>query len=719
MEKKATHIRVDGPHILMGLLILLCLALGAFLVNEIAFFNVGFSISTKMSDVEYSFLFAAFLAFYLGIIFVKRRYFPAPTSWPIFAGTLVFFGLGVVAIFAYPESKEVYSIYAGGNVLYSQDLGERFRDLLWLTIACLSFYLLAGIAPRCTLPKDFIRFSCLGIILTAIFALVWSLIFEWKTYVSYFQDPEGALRVVSSFLNNRNTFGTLLLLAVVATFVLHCYRPFFFHWIIALGLLFEMIFVFSKTAMVIGGVSLFIFAFYRFILTMKGHALRNWLALGLIALTVVIFYFLLHGWLPKENGMVHLYDNLVELFGKFDGSSFDSRMRIWEASVRLFDGPVSLLFGLGYRNVDYLEGIINHATYVPGVTHNGWLEIFLRSGILGSALALAMLVYLIYATFDAQAKGSRMALPAFFTLLVAISHGATESTDLFRMDGKSMVFALFALYLPLAEHYRAKHADVFDEAKKRLAFEPKEKARVEMPPYRKAGAMLGVIVPLIAAYLGLGYSLGQYVDVSFLGSVPFGVSLVFGLMAVPYAVYAFCYAKTKAGSFFGVFFVILFAGASIALSVLFPNTWLGYVGWLGLPIAWLIPYLATFRRRQGFAGSIFIKVYMPYFLALLLAYLATLPLRFLPFAVPSITLSAATGMLAYFLCLDFTLLAPYGEAVAYPYPQLCHLRELNHLRAFCRRQIRYEDKMESYGMRPWQRRKKQRFRQHPPKEIYP
>ena len=110
---------------------------------------------------------------------------------------------------------------------------------------------------------------------------------------------------------------------------------------------------------------------------------------------------------------------------------------------------------------------------------------------------------------------------------------------------------------------------------------------------------------------------------------------------------------------------------------------------------------------------------MPYFLALLLAYLATLPLRFLPFAAPSITLSAATGMLAYFLCLDFTLLAPYGEAVAYPYPQLCHLRELNHLRAFYRREIRYEDKMESYDMRPWQWRKKQRFRKHPPKEVYP
>ena len=719
MEEAKKAIRVDGPHILMGILILLCLALGAFLINEIAFFNVGFSVSQKMDNVEYSFLFGAFLALYLGIVFLKRTYFPAPTNWALFAGTIAFFGLGVVAIFAFPETKDVHSLYSGTDVLYSQDLSERFRDLLWLSVSCLSFYLLAGIAPRCSLPKDFIRFCCLGIIITALFSIVWSLIVEWETYVSYFQDPEGALRVVSSFLNNRNTFGTILLMGIVATFILHAYRPFFYHWILVIGFLFEMIFVFSKTAMVLGALSLAIFSFYRFLLTMKGHALRNWLSFGIIVVTVALFYWLLNGLLPKDNGMVVLYNNLVGLFSKFDGASFDSRMRIWEASIAMFDGPVSLLFGFGYRNVDYLEGIINHAYYVTGVTHNGWLEIFLRSGILGSTICLAMLIYLIYATFDAQAKGSRIALPAFFALLVAISHGATESTDLFRMDGKSMIFGLFALYLPLAEHYRAKHGEVFIEAKKRLAFEAKEKPKVEMPPYRIAGAILGVVVPLLSAYLGMGYMLGQYLGIPLLGSIPFGVSLVFGVMSLPYAIYAFCYAKTKGGSVTGFIFTFLFAGGSIALSVIFPTSWPSYVGWLCLPVAWLLPYLATFRRRQGFAGSIFVKVYLPYFMALLAAYSVSLPVRFLPFAVPSITLVASLGLLSLFICLAFSLFAPYGEAVAYPYPQLVHIGELNHLRAFYRREIRYEDKMESYDMRPWQRRKKQRFRQHPPKQVYP
>lgn len=102
MKKSVRSPFRPGPYFLSAVMFTLVLGLGAFVVNEVAFFNEGFPL-TRMTDVEFYAAFALYLlAFAAYLVFGKYR-FRYQEPWWLDALLFAFLCFGAVGIFAYPS----------------------------------------------------------------------------------------------------------------------------------------------------------------------------------------------------------------------------------------------------------------------------------------------------------------------------------------------------------------------------------------------------------------------------------------------------------------------------------------------------------------------------------------------------------------------------------------------------------------------------------------
>lgn len=638
--QKAVSI-LPKPYFFSGFLCLLTLIVGAFFLNEVSFFNENFELS-KMNDVEFLVTFVVFILLFVGyFLFAKTRFHYKEPIWIdiILLGVLI---TGFLGIWLFPEETPV------GEVVYVVTLGERIRDLLSMGVSTLLVYVVFVIGPRTTKGKQFSLVIAIFLVLLALSACVYSLIVEFDI-ISHFFRNDGSItgQVIQSYTNNRNTFGTLLLFALGATAILNTHRPNILYSLLFLVFCFFLFLTLSKTSLVLGAGFMGVYGLYRFFFTFPRHKFRNTLVLMVCILFVAAVLIMnFTSWLDFLGNIAAGTKNVFVNLTKF--GSFQSRIDTWEVCFAALDTPSKLLLGMGYRNINYYVYALNfQALGHTFPTHNGLVDLFCRSGIVGASFFLVLLFYYFTCLALSIKKENHLSITYLLITFVFLFHAMTETTDFFLMDAKALGLALMVLFPVISMRYRDKTGIAVEERDFLMSSPSKlPKVRYEIPAWRKMGIALFILAPFVFAFSCSGAAFGFYYDASLLLNRGFYLSVTLNYFLLPYAFYCGTFLRKNRGLYFTL--LILFFLASIIPTIFMDGNLSILVSLLALPLP-VFGGCFTRNARRGRHPNLFSHTFAPYLI---------------PFIVSNLLCHILDGrmdaLVSRYLCLLFALLGLFS-----------------------------------------------------------
>lgn len=226
-------------------------------------------------------------------------------------------------------------------------------------------------------------------------------------------------------LYNSNLWGSTVMVALISTMMLNIKKFNIFYYIIMIYFVVFNIFTSCATTIFISFAVLLCYTFFEIFALFKKDVKMGvfWL---LAYLTFLIGVGLVMATLIRSG------DNPVANFWKFvdihvlqaDFATFTSRTKIWQAAFDLLkENPRDFVFGLGFKsaNTYFTEyyRVFVEAGFLVRSTHNGFVEIMLRHGIVGLILYVGALGVCAYAFVKMLFKKK---IRAFF--LYGISFGA-------------------------------------------------------------------------------------------------------------------------------------------------------------------------------------------------------------------------------------------------------------------------------------------------------
>ena len=436
------------PYLAIGVLIFIYLIFTAYLEEGISLIDAVFT--SEMTYVEFYLTFALVSVLWLTIIVISVRSFSITINWAVFAFVALLFVVDVVAIVSFP------SVTIGSTSIYRLTADLRFRYIIdWLS-CCMAFYVMFAVLPRVVFSERQLDFYFIGAIIIGLFAVLFSLIVEFQSYASFFNVSTSFSNYSSpvSFTNNKNTFGTLLMICVLCSGYLRVKKANIIWSFFSFFFFFETIIVSSKTA--IFAETLFLLCLYSwlFVKEFKNHPLITVIRfLTFLILIVGAIVFVKNSELPFWN---KLRQFLLSFFTS-SGWLLEGRTDIWQSILTNIDSPVKLLFGTGDWNFSWYLGIIstNNGLKIESA-HSGFFDVFGRLGLFGLCLYLALLVFflrIIWNDFKKRRTTSFVRLLIFASIIL---HGLAEDTNFLNMQAKTMMVTFIAFVPTLVNWYSDK-----------------------------------------------------------------------------------------------------------------------------------------------------------------------------------------------------------------------------------------------------------------------
>lgn len=700
MGNETKKTRKPGPYAISALFFILVIGVGAFFINEISLFNEGFPLDL-MTNLEFLVTFGVFLVAFLGYLLFAKRQFHYKEPWWLDLLLFLLLICGALGIFLFPEQTPFPE---KGYVLVVGDM-DMLRNFLTFFASVLLMYTCFVIGPRCTRGNKVSLFVAAVLIVLALVGIAYSFVREWDVIASYFH-PEGTLssQVLKSFFNNRNTFGTLLLFAVASCALWNSHFPSFIWYVLILVFTFIEVFILSKTSLILGLVFFAVYGLYRFVMTVRSHPVRNvffllFVLLGFVALILCIktdvFSFL-----EPIPTYVRTLARSVKQFG-----TFDARIEIWEDTIACLDTPIKVIFGVGYRNINYVVGAFTYGQKQIFWTHNGVVDILARSGVVGIVLTSAILIYFLVCLFLQMRKENELSVTLLISALILWIHGMTETTDFFLMDIKSICLVMLTFFPCLSDFYRSQTGIGAQERNYLDALSFPRKARYEIPPYRIGGILSFALVLPSTLLLTIAPAIRAHYGVPPFLIYPFLLTLLFTAYVLPYLAYAFSLLP-KGKAAFSIIASILFLALGCGLSF----TPLHY-GALLFPIVSLIyAFLRTRRLRESYGGPYFQKIFVPFVIYSILSACFAFCLHFaMRVGGNSRYLVVLSALLSFFLFLFLFAGTRLGDLAGYPFDKMIGRMNLyNSLVLWKHRmrllQRRYEDSLPAYRRKEEHRR---------------
>jgi hypothetical protein len=130
-------------------------------------------------------------------------------------------------------------------------------------------------------------------------------------------------------------------------------------------------------------------------------------------------------------------------------ATLTGRIPLWEASSRELSSAHKWLFGFGYGSPRVVLPAISRF-WQPGTAHNSWMELLLGVGLIGTILAVASIVYLLYQLFQTRFLDPTHRVAFGLIVYVLVITGVSETLAV-----PGIGFALFALLysIVLAERF--------------------------------------------------------------------------------------------------------------------------------------------------------------------------------------------------------------------------------------------------------------------------
>ena len=191
-----------------------------------------------------------------------------------------------------------------------------------------------------------------------------------------------------------------------------------------------------------------------------------------------------------------------------DYSTLTSRTGIWASVFGLLSkNPLDFIFGLGYRtgNAIFTTYFMTYrdANFAIRSTHNGFVEIFLRHGLLGvlayTALLSTFIVGLVRLVKIKQYRVAYLYSLCFFGVLV---HGIAESTTFFTPNIGGMYITLI-FFLPVAKETKYKYLAELNKDLQHTEF-PTHKLSKNEICYCLVSLLFGLVISIASVFLCLG-----------------------------------------------------------------------------------------------------------------------------------------------------------------------------------------------------------------------
>jgi hypothetical protein len=512
------------PYLLMYICTLVYLVVTAFFEEGVAYFDPVYT--TLMSSTEFYLTFSLCAVLFLTVVSIARRYFGIRINWVFFSLVVLLFLIDVVAICSFPE----WTVLTG---VYHVTISLKLRYITFWLAACMAFYVFFAIMPKSVNSTNSWNFYFVGGVFIAVTGCLFSYVNEPHTYESFFDSTRNFNNYIGpvSFTNNRNTYGSLLLIGFIFP-------------IIAIFLLANVVITLSKASIFC---SLFFVLFYIIatsLLTFKRRPVFKLLILIFVA-AIFVFPFLIKPLgLFKDNPFfvkLGLYmDDLVSFDKSLSFSSLSGRANIWsDIFPFVFDSPVRALFGIGDWNFSWFLGFKESGSliYIESA-HSGFFDVLGRSGLFGCLFLFGLVIFLIVIISKTGKVYLNGNIVSFGILLCALFHGLFEDTNFLNMQTKAMMFLFITFMPPLTNFYLSNKHDLTENWENEYSSAVPRRSKTIIRPLSLFKLTSISLMPIYSIFFGLSKFFSTWNGASIIDNVFFQLQIVLFVFFIPLFVYS-------------------------------------------------------------------------------------------------------------------------------------------------------------------------------------
>lgn len=418
----------------------------SFLEEGIAFFDPIYT--TPMNNEEFFITFGASLVLGITLLFLAHRYHGIKPNY-VFAGiALLLFVSNAIAVLNLGTFVTVDSGYA-----YSIEATEKVRQICSSSVEILAIYTVFAIVPKMVTGSHDWDIYFFGVVALAFVSVIFSYATEGQIYKDFFNPdiPFTGWNVPMSFLNNRNSYGVVLLLGIVCSAYLSIKNHHWLYFALVLFFFLNELVVMSKTTLIASAICYGIFLIWAYCSKLKDHPVKANLSLAFFItaiITALCLYFL--GTSEALKGYQKFLSGLFDTMHDVGEMTFAARVDIWKHIIaNVTSTNFTLVFGFGDKNFEPILGLIMFGPDTgPFYAHNGFLDVLGRNGLVGLAIYISMLVYAVVLIIKDFKGHHTTAFVSALLLLALLIHGMAESTSLMYFTSKDAIF-LFLLFAPL------------------------------------------------------------------------------------------------------------------------------------------------------------------------------------------------------------------------------------------------------------------------------
>ena len=354
---------------------------------------------------------------------------------------------------------------AVGTISFSPEV--KFQYVLQIIIWCAVLYGTLYAITRYSISRKWLKWLALVYIVGLAGCAIVDIFLESNKIIGVFAgNYQGDITFI---IYNSNVWAHLLLIGIFSCIVL-CLKRFKPYYYAAMAFFFFMIIFTSCTTAIFVSITVMVaYTVFEIIAVFYKNRkkLVTYLAVyigGLIVFSAVFALMVI----VNVDIFANFWDFVFKEILNKDYSTLTSRTGIWASVFGLLSkNPIDFIFGLGYKtgNAIFTEYFMTYRDtgFAIRSTHNGFMEIFLRHGLLGVLAYLALLSTFVFGLVRLiKIKQYRVAYLyslCFFGILV---HGMAESTTFFTPNIGGM-YATLIFFLPVAKETKYNRLKLFNK----------------------------------------------------------------------------------------------------------------------------------------------------------------------------------------------------------------------------------------------------------------
>ena len=422
---------------------------------------LGSSFLDKQAHWLSFFLFGLTLLFGSTVIFFGyrlNRYKPSLILATIF---VALFLINLVNLFFY-NNPTTYDFVDPLNNIYSINYSISGIDLAIYALRFFGMlfaaYLVFDFTPKFYKTNHILKIVLWGILIFAAIAIIYSFFAESIKYYYLITFDNFFIRLhtlaIYSFFGSKNSFGTIMLMALIASIFLFKEKknPW---WLIALFIS-NVWLVLSqcKMGLMAGFIVEVAYFISLYVSTFKDNKKRNSIIgvsiLGGLLLTIGLLLVVT----PSREFIYKIFSNL---FQEANGmNTFESRQVIWSYSFNILSHSnyvTGVGFGLfddilfAFTSVDRENAIMYHMT----TTHNVYLQMIANGGIILLLIWLSLVAYFIYASIKVFKLNKEISITSLILTGSLLLYGIFESSCMIFVQTGEFIVLTFLTMFPVLQ----------------------------------------------------------------------------------------------------------------------------------------------------------------------------------------------------------------------------------------------------------------------------